>query len=322
MSGKCRDGKAEGLKSNRFFWLAVKLCGTAVFIALIVRKVDFSTVLPLLRQCRWELFLASILLQYAAAALNALRWRMLWPMSGLAFHKYLYFIFMGYFFNAFLPSAALSDAARVLAFGRKYGNVQENIGVNLLARAMGACAMFLVAGGTALIYIQEWKDLRLPLHPRWDSGILVVAAMLIAGIIAIWVTKSKWHDWRWTKAIFVVLRNKGLALRIFALSLLLQIIVVCGTYVLFLSLYPETRFWHMACFPVLIQLALLVPVTAGGVGLREYFSLVLFSDVAGIPANIVLGVGLLGYIPFLLLTFTGGGWVGFRQTRKIKRKEI
>lgn len=301
------------MSSKRIFWLTVKLLGTGLFIVLIARKVDLSALLPVIRQCRWEWFFASLFLQYGAAGLNALRWRMLWPLPGLPLHKYLYFVFLGYFFNAFLPSAALSDAVRVLAFGRKYGNIQENIGVNLLARAMGACAQLLVAGVIALIYFKEWKDLRLPVQLQWNSGAVLLLVLVVATAVAAWFTRSKWRRWRWTQVIFAVLGNKSLAMRTFLLSLFLQVVLAGGIFTLYYSLYPETRFWHMALFPLLIQIGLLIPLTVGGIGMREYLSLVFFSDVAGMPADVVLGVSLLGYIPFLLMAFTGGGWMLFRQ---------
>lgn len=295
--------------------------GTGLFIMLIARKVDLSTVIPIFRQCRWEWFLVSLLLLYVAAGLTAIRWRMLWPLPGLGLHKYLYFVFLGYFFNAFLPSAAFSEAMRVLAFGRKYGHIHENIGVNLLAKVMGGFAQILVAGGTALFFFSEWKDLRLPLKVQWDSGAWVMAALLGMAVVALLIFKPQWRDWRWTQAILVVLRNRSIVLRTFGIGLLLQLVLISATYTLYFSMYPETRFWHVASFMLLIQLALLVPLTAGGVGMREYLSLVFFSDIAGMPADVVLGVSLLGYIPFLLMAFTGGGWMLFRQLRNAGKED-
>jgi uncharacterized membrane protein YbhN (UPF0104 family) len=307
------------LISKRLFWFFVKVLATAAFVVLIVRKVDFSAVWPIIRQCRWEWFFFSIFLQYAASVLNAVRWRMLWPLPGLPLHKYLYFVFLGYFFNAFLPSAALSDAVRVLAFGRKYGNIQENIGVNLLARGIGAFAQLLVTGGVALFFVSEWKDLRVPVQFRWSMIFIMLAVVFVAGLAA-WITRRRWREWRWIRAIRAVLADKGLATRVFVVSLLLQVVMACATYLLFLSLYPETRFWHIVCLMALVQVALLVPLTVGGVGMREYLNLVFFSDVAGIPADVVLGVSLLGYIPFLLMALTGGGWMLFRQTVKTDKE--
>lgn len=304
---------AKRFGPNRIFWLLAKLAGTAIFLVLIARKVDLTAVLPIIRDCRWEWFFASILLQYTAAVLGAMRWRMLWPLPGLPLHKYLYFVFLGNFFNVFLPSAALSDAVRVLAFGRKYGNIHENIGVNLLARGMGAVAQLLFAGGTALVFYREWRDLRLPLNVRWDSGGIALIILLVAMLVGLWATRSKWRDWRWIRAMREVLANRGLAVKTFLLGLLLQITIAYATYALFRSLYADARFWHVACLVVLVQLALLVPLTAGGVGMREYLSLVFFSDIAGMPADVVLGVSLLGYLPFLLMALTGGGWMLFRQ---------
>src|SRR5207237_872446 len=110
-----------GKKMGRKFWLSsLKLVLTFAAVFLITRKIDFKTVVPLLERCRWEFLLGCVAANVGTSLLVAWRWRLLWGLQGLPLRKYLYFVYLGYFFNAFLPSSATSEAIRVLAFGKKY----------------------------------------------------------------------------------------------------------------------------------------------------------------------------------------------------------
>jgi hypothetical protein len=51
------------------------------------------------------------------------------------------------------------------------------------------------------------------------------------------------------------------------------------------------------------------------VGLREYLNLLFFSDIAGIPKDIIFALSILGYVPTLFMAFTGWAWMLFRRVR-------
>ena len=136
---------------DRKRWLsALKIALTLASLYLIARRVDFRSLWPILERCRFGYLAGCIAALVASSFLTAYRWRLLWNLRDLPLRKYLYFVYLGYFFSAFLPSAASSEAIRVVAFGRKYGAVQESIGVNLLARAMGF--LLQVAIGAASLW--------------------------------------------------------------------------------------------------------------------------------------------------------------------------
>ena len=141
---------------NRKVWMnALKFILTFAAIYLIARKVDFSALGPVLKRCDWGYLIAAVLAQVATSLLVAWRWRLLWGLKGLPLQKFLYFVYLGYFFNAFLPSSAGAEAIRVLAFGKKYGAVQESIGVNLMARGLGFALQMAIAFGSLWYYRDE-----------------------------------------------------------------------------------------------------------------------------------------------------------------------
>jgi hypothetical protein len=104
---------------------------------LVYRKVPFASVGPAMARCRPEFLVLVVLMNYATSVAQAWRWKLFLRDSDLPLHKFLYFIFMGLFVNLFLPTSLAADAVKVVAFGRKYGDTQRNIGITLLAKAQG-----------------------------------------------------------------------------------------------------------------------------------------------------------------------------------------
>lgn len=298
-----------------------KLLATVFFLFLVFRKVELAQVLPLMADSRWGWLGACIAVQFLVAFMHAVRWKMLWPRADLPLTKYLYFIFLGQFFSLFVPSTALSEAMRVLAFGKKYGQTQETIGVNLMARVLGMVSQVLVAAVLALWHFREWSGLRLPGELRWNATALafLVASVAVAGTAAL-ALRRRWSAWRFAQAFAGIWKDKPLFTRALALSLLLQLVSVVGTWTLFRSQTDAAQFWHMAVFGVLTQILLLLPLSLGGVGLREYLNLLLYGEIAGIPADTVLAVSLLGYIPLVVSALVGGAWMAFRNGQALKKE--
>lgn len=306
--------------SGRFpkplLWI-LKILVAAACVAFVIRKVPWQSVGPTLRQCDYAFILFSFLLQYAAAVANAFRWKALLRQPGLALHKFLYFVLLGQFFNLFLPSFVAGEALKVIAFGRKYGGVQENIGIALLSKFTGMLVQLSIGGVGLFLY---WKEVREGglfdrLHLEYPlllaSG---VGAAALAG--AVWWFRRSLKAQTWVRTIVAISRDRKLLARTVFWTALIQFLAAASSYCLFLSLYPEARFWHIALFTTIILAVLSLPFGFGGVGVREYMNLLLFTDVGGIPAQITFAVGILGYIPVVGIALTGGAWMAFRKLKR------
>jgi uncharacterized membrane protein YbhN (UPF0104 family) len=302
---------------RRKSWISLlKLILTIGAIFLIARKVDFSSLLPTIRQCRTGYLLIGILAQVAVSVLIAWRWRLLLALPGLSLRKYLYFVYLGYFFNAFLPSSASSEAIRVLAFGKKYGAMQQSIGVNLLARGFGIVLQLILGVASVWLFWDEMRDLKLFQKMAFDFRTLsiMVLALVAVAVIALrfrHVLKGQ----RWVAEIRRVLSDRPLLIKTALVTALIQAVSIFGLWALFASLYGGVRIWEIVVFPALIQVALVLPISFGGVGVRDYLNILLYSEVAGIPRDITLAVCILGYLPVLLLALAGWMWMVFRRYR-------
>jgi uncharacterized membrane protein YbhN (UPF0104 family) len=287
---------------------------TLLALILIVRKIDFHAIVPLLKQCRWEFLVLSALSMVGGSLLAAYRWKILWNRPELAFRKYLFFVYMGYFFNSFLPSAAISDTIRVLAFGHKYGSLQQNIGVNLFARGIGF-AMQVGFSVISLVYFRrDLQQLDFFQHMKWNSaGIALASACLLAGIGVAFYFRARLLRQPWMVEIGRLLRNRRLLSITIVLSALLQFSSIIGTWLVFLSVYPDAELWQITFFLAIIQIILILPISFGGLGAREYLCILFFSDIGGMPKDATFAASILGYLPVLALALAGGLWMAFRK---------
>jgi glycosyltransferase 2 family protein len=287
---------------------------TLCALVLIARKIDFHTLVPLLKQCRWEFLLLSALSMVAGSLLATYRWKILWNRPELAFRKYLFFVYMGYFFNSFLPSAAISDTIRVLAFGHKYGSLQQNIGVNLFARGIGF-AMQLGFSVLSLIYFrQDLQQLDFFHRMKWNSfSVALASACLLAAVGAAFFFRAWLFRQPWMLEIGRLLKDRRLVVITIILSALLQFSSILSTWLVFLSVYPEAKLWQITFFLAIIQIILILPISFGGLGAREYLCILFFSDIGGMPKDSTFAASILGYIPVLTLALAGGLWMAFRK---------
>ncbi|HKP94904.1 MAG TPA: lysylphosphatidylglycerol synthase transmembrane domain-containing protein [Fibrobacteria bacterium] len=302
---------------ERKVWLnALKIALTLAAALLLARKIDFHALGPLLQRCQWGFLLGCLLAQVATSLLVAWRWRLLWDLQGLPLRKYLYFVYLGYFFNAFLPSSATSEAIRVLAFGKKYGAVQESIGVNLMARGLGFILQMGLAGGSLWYYRDELRAMGLFQRASLNGfalGLALAGLSLVA--VAAYRFRARLGRQKWLLEMDRIRKDKPLLAGALGLTALIQIASILGFWLLFMSLYPQVRLWQIVLFPAIIQVILMLPISFGGVGLREYLNLLFFSDIAGIPKDIIFALSVLGYAPNLFMALTGWTWMLFRRMR-------
>lgn len=286
----------------------------AACLYMVFQKVPWSDVGPALRRCNFTYVLLSILITYAVVVANALRWKALFRRPDMPLRKFLYFVFLGQFFNLFLPTSVAAEALKVLAFGRKYGSTQENIGIALLTKTTGMAIQLLMGGIGLLLYAGELGDRGLfgRIRPG-TASILGLSAAILVGGAAVWWFRHSLKAQTWFRTILEISRDRRLVASTVFWTALIQLLAASSSYCLFLSLWPDTRFWEVVLFTTIILGALTLPLGFGGVGVREYLNLLMFTDVGGIPAHVTFAVSMVGYIPILCIALTGGAWMLFRK---------
>ncbi len=266
----------------------------------------------------------------AGVVVRAIRWRTL--LVALHLHvplgRLVYLYFVGTFFNAFLPTGFGGDVVRVLELsqeassracdepsGRAPGRGAQTaavLGTVIVDRLSGllvlfAMALLALAFSTALLPGEVW----LPIGALAAGG-LIVGALILQGR---WL--RRWGRWlpgplslsgegALARAYDAVTacgwRAVGQALFI---SLIFNTLLVLVNYLAARAVGMRLGLTYFMIFVPVLSLTLMLPVSIGGLGVREGMAVVLFTQV-GVDEALAVAFSLAVYAVTRVTSLCGG----------------
>lgn len=229
--------------------------------------------------------------------LGAAKWRLLVNAggAGLSFRDAVRCYYAGLFGSTFLPSIVGGDFVRG-GLALRLGNSGSGVVFgSVLDRTLDVLALAMVAGGGALLVPRA-------LDPASRRVFLVLAALL-AGVALIAVAAAvtlpaRRFPFRLRRVLVrlrhtarLVVRQPRCALTALAAGVLLQALLALGNAWLGVAVGIDAPFqvwlfvWPMA------KISALVPLTQGGIGVREAALAALFAPF-GVPAVLAVAAGL------------------------------
>lgn len=318
------DKRPLGEKRRGVAGALLRLGALVAMLALLFAALDWRATLAALGGADAGLVVVAVLVVQTQFLLSAIRWRFTAARLGLplSFGRALGEYYVAGFLNQTLPGGVAGDAAR--AWRNRVSDEEGRLGWRaslrsvVLERAAGQVAFFAVAS----VGLAVWPFL-LPASAPEGVETLVAAPMLViaalGGIVALVVARTP----RIARAAFAELGpdlrrafvEKGAWWRQSALSL-----AVVGGYVAAFAVCaaalsaPVPPIGWFTVIPMVL-LAMIVPISIGGWGLREGAAVALF-PLVGLDASQALAVAILyglvnlaGAAPglFLLLRRGPGG---------------
>jgi len=314
----------EVIKDNLWKWAKRFLRGIAIVgpFVWIYLQIDYPTLLSTLSLLPSWVVLPMLLL-IPTMCLQGVRWWMLLRTcaTDLSLGRTLEYHFAASFYSLILPGASAQEIVRAYLLSKSvdYGVVW---GSTWLSKLMGMTGWLFV--GLVGFFIESH------LLNYWNSQIGLVLLVVSLGLLmAVCLSFSK----RVTRlirllferylpttvvsslseireAIFIFRFQKFTMFSAFLLTICLQVILVFGTAVVVYAINGTFMFWSLAAILALIEVVVVVlPLTPGGVGIREGLIALLFDQVGlGIEEigiyiflNILgISIRLLGVIPILL----------------------
>ncbi len=302
--------------------VAVSLVGLAVVLLI---KLDLDQVLQRLLGMEWLLFLAALILFLGGALVRAYRWgSLVWALGvRVSWWRLVDLYFVGAFFSLFLPTGVGGDAVKMYELSREDHRAAAAISSVLVDRFLGLFVLFAMAllallGGYQMV------------APEYRAVIAAVFGLCLAAVALI--LQRTWIE-SWGRRLGVnrllerltILRElyeslhlygPAALLRATAASVIWNLILVLGYYLLGRAVGIELSLWYYFLFVPIISALLLIP-SVGGLGVREGGTVVLFSRVADENHAAVLA---LAYDITLLITGLIGAILylaqGVREARK------
>jgi uncharacterized membrane protein YbhN (UPF0104 family) len=278
--------------------------GVAV-VAILLRRYDARPIFRILSRERPAYFAGAVVLYVAGQAMCAYRWQLLAAILKVRgrYSEFLAYTFVGMFTNLFVPGLLAGDAARSVYLGRRYGRMGEAIASVVADRGVGLIGLFWLAAFAAIFLNFA------PLPPSIITPTVAVGAITLAGFLAAPLVARIIHLMprplrRAGGIVAPYLHHPGALIPAIALSIVLQITLATGQYLLAVGLgitVPLSLF--VLCVPIANVFSSL-PLTLNGLGIRESAYLVLFG-MAAMRKEDAIALGLLWFAATMVGGMTG-----------------
>ena len=294
-------------------------------IALFLRRVEWQEVEAAVGSADWWLLFLAVLLFLVSNLLGAVQWGVLLRMQEirLPFREVVLLYFVGVFFNNFMVGNIGGDAVRVYDLNRLTGRGVSGFAATFLDRFIGLFTLICFSVIAFGLSPQLWGPalgvpiliLGLGLLGLLSFGFSRRLSGLMLGIAGR-IFPSRFvgllEDIR--QAFMLYRRAYGVLVRVGLVAVGVQCCRVGVYYAVGHALGQEVGFQNFLIFIPLIAIVAAVPVSFGGIGVRENMGALLFGRVGMAPAP-ALTMMFLGYLSGILASLAGGVAFVLRRLR-------
>jgi hypothetical protein len=300
---------------------------SAALLTWALSQAGLERLLGVASAADWRPYLLALLLGQLGIVIRAYRWKVLLDAVGarVPFARTVYLYFVGAFFNTFLPTGFGGDVVRALDAGPGTQSSQA-AGTIVVDRLTGFIMLFVLA---LVALPAAWgtvpQTLLLPIGGL-AAGVLAGSALLFEGRLLRRITGRlpraiSLAGEGWLARTYSVITACGRAalLRALTASLIFNLGQTLGAWLIARALSLDLSFWTLLAFVPIATVALLVPVTIGGLGLREGIYVVLFAQI-GLGSTAATAFSLAVYSVDVATGIMGGviylvsGVLGLRRT--------
>ncbi len=287
-----------------------------LFFLFKFQHIDKQKVLESIKNADKGLLLLALVIYLFVYILALFRWEML--LKGAKIHLSLKRVIMsfsgGLFFNALLPSTIGGDVVRSIDLGTHTKRPREVVATVLLDRLSGYVGLVIVA---LLSLLFGWKLIH---HKSVLLSIAIITGILIAILLVLFnrflysKINQLLHSPRAGKIreaiknlhqeIHIFRHHKKIIANNLILSVLIQVIGPVTFYITALALGIKINVIYFFIYLPIIGAVTLLPISIGGLGLRENITRIFFVQ-AGVVDNAAVAMAILN--TFFIFVYAGIG---------------
>ena len=305
-------------------------------LALVIMRSDAQALTEALRNTRVAYLPLAVAASFVVTWLMAYRWKAILGARQLHFSTRRLFAYylIGIFFTSFVPGGGVSgDVARLIYVDREVRDKALVLSTLVYERLIGVFTLLLMGLAATLMTRASRQT---------DPMIYTSEVILALAFIAIATLMSEYFSSRLARAIRAtgrrirtvrlaeaaartlesiseLRRDPTLLLRTSLISVLIRIIWSLGCYVVAWAMGLPIGMLTLFAFISLVDLVRLMPISVGGLGVREWAIIVLFATL-GITREQALTFSILAFAP-IYLNAIAGGVVYILQARFIRQRE-
>ncbi|MEW6753674.1 MAG: lysylphosphatidylglycerol synthase transmembrane domain-containing protein [Candidatus Latescibacterota bacterium] len=301
---------------RRALSLAAKVLVSCALLAYLASRSDLRGVQAAFARTDLSLFGAAVLLFVASNCLGAAQWFLLLRAQDLpvSFRQSLVLYFVGVFFNNVLLGNIGGDALRIYDVRRLTGRGSAAVAATVMDRFIGlfsTCSLALVAYPLIAGAQRAW--LVSALVPVWLGLVAVLAvglsrrvggrlqamAQRVLPAAGVRLVASL------LGSVSVYRHRAGLLCATWLISLVVQMWRILVYWYAGLSVGMDAALVYYVCFQPVAAILAALPVSIGGLGVREGTLVGLFAST-GAEHDVTLAMSLLGYVAGIAASLLGG----------------
>jgi glycosyltransferase 2 family protein len=290
-------------------------------LALVIARSDVNSLREVIRSTRVAYLPLAVAASFAVTWLMAWRWQAILAVRGHRFKTYRLFAvyLIGIFFMNFIPGGGVSgDVARLIYVDREVRDKAFVLSTLVYERLVGGFVILLL-GLIASVASHSYAQTNRVVASEVVLGVaFVAAAMLMSEAVSSRLSRGcrrvgarlKLDRFgqaaaRTLEAISELRLHRRMVLRTLCLSVLVRVVWSLGCYVVALALNLPLSFAMVFAFMSLVDLIRMLPISIGGLGVREWLLIALFAGV-GLSREQALGFALLAFAPIYCNAIVGG----------------
>jgi uncharacterized protein (TIRG00374 family) len=304
-------------------------------LAIVLMKTDARGLAEALKSTRWAYLPAAVVAAFAVNWLMAYRWSAILKVRGhkIPTRRLFVFYLIGAFFTNFVPGGSASgDIARLIYVDREIRDKAFVLSTLIYERLVGVFTLLLI-GLIATLSSRAFDQYARTVYfaeAVLGLGFLVAATLMsdyVSSRLARFiraagarfrVERASAAVARTLEAVSELRRHRSMLLRTILVSIAVRVVWGLGCFAVAQALDLPLGLPMVFAFMSLVDLLRLMPLSVGGLGVREWLIIVLFSGV-GISRERALTFSILAFAPIYLTAITGG--IIYVLTARIRRHD-
>ena len=303
--------------SRRILKILFKIVVSVGLIIWLLFNIDIDQILRLCKDADWHfLVILAPIIFIACIFINVLRWKLILKQQEIntSFWQLFVIYIKGTFLSSFLPGGITTgDIYRMYSLGRDTGKKALSISSVLMERAIGVFSLLTLSLGSLYysIFITN-NEIFVPLV----IPVLFMTALFsaVSAFSIIFIKRGYFN--KSNNSIMLKLQyfintipnyfsNKTILVEAFLLSLLFQFTIVVWTYAVSYALDISISFLVLCVTIPLINLLTILPLSIGGIGVRET-AYVFFLVPFGLEPSEAISISLISVLLQTVLRLLAG----------------
>jgi hypothetical protein len=312
--------------------LCAKIVVSAGLVAFVLQRAGLGKVLSELSSARPGFLVLAVVVFLLSNLLGAFQWGLLLRVQGIRipFGKVFSLYQVGVFFNNFLISNIGGDVIRVYDVRKIAGDGSSAFAATFLDRFIGLFSLICVSIATYIVAPGFAAS-------RSIGGLIVLLGMLLVGAGVLMLSNRLGGAFeafllklfprsvgarisRTRRSFYLYRSHHGTLVLACLVSVVVQLLRVALHYAAGLSLGVSVGFEYFLIFIPLIAIVASIPISFGGIGVRENFGVFLFQRV-GLAPTTAFSMEFLAYLMGLVGSVAGGVIFVLRGTARRRDAE-